>query len=489
MRALLPALAWVALLAGALPAARAELQPCRIDGHRFEVMCGSVRRPLDPARPDGPAIDVRYVVVPALARRKFDDPVFLIPGGPGQSASSVLSQVLPLFQRLNNRRDIVFVDQRGTGRSEPLDCEDPRHQAVADQADPERQFRQLLACRDRLGARPNLGGVDGLKFFSTPLAMQDLDAVRAQLGADRINLVGASYGTRAALDYLRQFPRHVRRVVLDGVAPPDMVLPASQSVDSQAVLDALLESCAREPGCQADFPDLRQDWARLLSGLPRPVEVTHPVTGRPERLTLTRDMVLSTVRGALYAPVLSSALPAALHDAAAGRFDGLTGLGSSLFSGKSGAIAAGMHFSVVCAEDVPRLAGHAEGRGKDFGDGQLQLYRRVCAAWPRGTVPEAFYTVPPSPAPVLLLSGGLDPATPPRHGERVATALGSNARHVVVDNAGHGLLALGCLRDTWFRFIDAPDDATALRVDTFCAKGVPRPPALRPVRLPAEAAR
>ena len=489
MRALSHALACLALLAGALPAAQAQLQPCRIDGHRFEVMCGSVRRPLDPARPDGPAIDVRYVVVPALARRKFDDPVFLIPGGPGQSASSVLSQVLPLFQRLNNRRDIVFVDQRGTGRSEPLDCEDPRHQAVADQTDPDRQFRQLMACRDRLGAhRVEVLHGDGRREELQAVHAAKVRA-RAQLGADRINLVGASYGTRAALDYLRQFPRHVRRVVLDGVAPPDMVLPASQSLDSQAVLDALLEACAREPGCAADFPKLREDWAKLLSGLPRPVEVTHPLTGRPERLVLTRDIVLSTVRGALYAPVLSSALPAALHDAAAGRLEGLMGLGSSLFSGKAGAIAAGMHFSVVCAEDVPRLAGHAEGRGKDFGDGQLQLYRRVCAEWPRGEVPAAFYTVPASPAPVLLLSGGLDPATPPRHAERVAAALGANARHVVVDNAGHGLLSLGCLRDVWFRFIDAPDDATALRVDTSCAKGVPRPPALRPVRLPAEAAR
>lgn len=476
-----------AVLSGAAALAQAApLSPCRVDGHRYEVLCGSVTRPLDPARPDGPAIDVRYVVVPALARRKLDDPVFLIPGGPGQSASSVLGAVLPLFSRLNNRRDLVFVDQRGTGRSEPLACENPRHQSVADQTDPDRQLRQLVQCRDRLAALPRLGGADGLKHFTTPLAMQDLDAVRAQLGADRINLVGVSYGTRAALDYLRQFPRHVRRVVLDGVAPPDMVLPASQSLDSQAVFDAMLEACAREAGCTDDFPALRQDWQSLLAGLPRTVEVSHPATGQPERITLTRETVLSAVRGALYVPSLVSALPAAVHDAAGGRVQGLLGLGQSLYSGRSGRIATGMHFSVICAEDLPRLPRATDGRGKDFGDGQLQLYRRVCAQWPTGTVPEAFYTVPPSPAPVLLLSGGLDPVTPPRHGERVAAALGANARHVVVDHAGHGLLSVGCLRDTWFRFIDAMDDASALRVDTTCAKGIPRPPALRPVRLAPE---
>ena len=485
----------VSALAAAAPArADAPLAPCRIDGVRHTLMCGELARPLDPARPDGPTLTVRYVVAPALARRKHPDPVFLVPGGPGQSASSVIGAVLPLFQRLNNRRDLVFVDPRGTGRSEALDCEDPRQQPVADQTDPDRQFRDLMACRDRLAARPALGGVDGLRFFTTTLAMQDLDAVRAALGAARINLVGVSYGTRAVLEYLRLHPSRVRRAVLDGVAPPDMALPASQSVDGQAVLDALLAACAGDAGCAADFPDLRGDWATLLAGLPRRVVVAHPLTGAPEPLTMTRDMVLNAVRGALYAPVLASALPAAIHAAAGGRFEGLVGLGSSLFSGRGGAIAAGMHFSVVCAEDLPRVDGpqgdgRPAARGKDFGDGQLALYRRVCAQWPRGAVPPGFYTVPPSPAPVLLLSGGLDPVTPPRHAERVATALGPNARHVVVPHGGHGLLSIGCLRGAWFRFIDAPDDATALQVDTGCAGALPRPPAYRPPRLPAEAAR
>ena len=479
-------------LLGAAAAARADadaLSPCRVDGHRYEVLCGKVVRPLDPAHLDGRTIDVHYVVVPALARRKRPDPVFLIPGGPGQSATGVLPQVLPLFQRLNNRRDIVFVDQRGTGRSEPLACDDPRQRAAPDDADPERQLAQFRACRDRLAARPALGGADGLKFFTTTIAMQDLDAVRRQLGAERINLVGASYGTRAALEYLRLHPAQVRRAVLDGVAPPDMVLPASQSVDSQAVLDALLEACAREAGCAADFPQLRQDWQALLASLPRTADVPHPLTGRAERVVLTRERVLSSVRAALYAPVLSSALPAAIHAAAQGRVEGLVGLGSSLFGGKGGGVAGGMHLSVLCAEDVPRLARAADGRGRDFGAGQRRFYEQACAFWPRGEVPEAFYTVPASPAPVLLLSGGHDPATPPRHGARVAAALGPQALHVVVDHAGHGLLALGCLRDVWFRFLDAEDDRAALQVDTTCAQSVPRPPALRPVRLREEAAR
>jgi pimeloyl-ACP methyl ester carboxylesterase len=477
--------AWPAASAPS-PASASSLTRCHVPGARHELLCGQLRRPLDPLRPDGPQVDIHYVVAPAMARSKQPDPVFLLAGGPGQAAISLVPQVLPLMSRLNNRRDIVFVDQRGTGRSAPLKCADADPQRLSDQADPAWQLRRLSACREALQALPHVGGADGLKFFTTTVAMQDLDAVRRSLGAERINLVGASYGTRAALEYQRQFPAAVRRSVLDGVAPPDMVLPASMSMDAQAVLEALLSACAREADCAAAHPRLRSDWTALLASLPRQAVVADPLTGEPERVTLTRELLLTAVRGALYAPALASALPQAIDAAARGRFDGLLGLGSLLFSRKEQAPAMGMHFSVVCAEDVPRLGrgGSLDGAGVDFGDGQARLYQQVCAGWPRGEVPEAFYALPTSATPVLLLSGGLDPATPPRHGDRVAQALGPQARHVVVDNAGHGVMAMGCMPEVLFRFIDAVDPASALGVNAACAKGIPRPPAFRPVSMP-----
>ena len=138
-------------------------------------------------------------------------------------------------------------------------------------------------------------------------------------------------------------------------------------------------------------------------------------------------------------------------------------------------LAHGMHFSVVCAEDVPRMKADAA-QGRDFGEGFGRLYQDVCSFWPRGQVPAAFYQLPVAPAATLLLSGGADPATPPRHGQRVAQALGAKARHVVVNEAGHGVIGLPCMRDVLFRFFDAEDDAAALAVDTQCATKVPRPP-------------
>ena len=493
------AVAWLATLF--VPALWAQsfevLAPCRVPGLANEVRCGVVQRPLDPARPTGPAIDIHFMVVPAVARNRRPDPVFLLAGGPGQSAIALAPSVLPLFARLNNRRDIVFVDQRGTGRSTPLECEDRRHAPLAEPSGVDAQVAMLQACLTRLSTTAPLSSTEDLRFFTTAIAMQDLDAVRARLGAERINLVGASYGTRAALDYARQFPDRLRRSVLDGVAPPDMGLPSSGGVDTQAAFDAMLADCERSPACQRAHPTLRTDWRALLASLPKPVSAIHPWTGQREHFTLDRDRVLGAVRGPLYAPSLAAGLPQAIGEAGQGRYEALLGLADALASRRTGTVAMGMHFSVLCAEDGPLLLRDqpAEASGTrpaslttPFIEHAARLYQRACAFWPRGAVPEAFYKLTPATTATLLLSGGLDPATPPRHADRVARALGPNARQITVANAGHGLMGIGCVRDVMFRFMDAADDAAAMAVDASCVTGIPRPPAFAPMNPSASAA-
>jgi pimeloyl-ACP methyl ester carboxylesterase len=466
-------------LSGALPftaAAAASSEPltaCRLRGVEYAALCGSVQRPLDPARPGATQISVHYAVLPALARNKRPDPVFFFAGGPGQSAIDIAPQVQALLGRFANRRDIVLIDQRGTGRSAPLNCEaDDPALPLVELFDPERQRGRIAACLTQLKSLPH----GDLRFFTTTLAMQDAEAVRAALGVDRINIVGASYGTRAVLEYQRQFPQRVRRAVIDGVAPPDMALPASFSTDNQAALDKLFDACEADTECSTREPRLREHWRMLLASTPRTVELQHPLTGRSERLPLTRDLLLGMVRGPLYAPALAAALPSAIGRAAQGHFEALAALAQSVGGRRSLQVAAGMHFSVVCAEDVPRLAQASDRPGADFGNSLAALYRDVCASWPRGEVPAGFYTLPPAPAATLVLSGGLDPVTPPRHGARVASALGSKARHVVVPNAGHGVMALGCMRDVLYRFVEAASDDEALQTDTACVTGIPRPP-------------
>ena len=291
--------AWLAALAPAVFAADAPagLAECHVSGIRNTVLCGSLQRPLDPAAPAGPRITLRYMVVPAMARRKIADPVFMLAGGPGQSAVGVAAATLPIFARLNNRRDIVFVDQRGTGGSAPLDCPEAGLASAAEQADADRQLRFIVACKAQLLKLPYIHGERDLGFFSTWIAVQDLDAVRRALGVERVDLVGASYGTRVALEYLRQFPKAVRRTVIDGVAPPDMALPASFSVDNQRALDSLVAACAAEPACATAHPALGNRLAALLQGLPRRVTSIQPTTGKPEEFVLTRDQVIGALAG------------------------------------------------------------------------------------------------------------------------------------------------------------------------------------------------
>jgi pimeloyl-ACP methyl ester carboxylesterase len=460
----------------------AELKACRLKGVGHDALCGVLKRPLDPTQPQGLAIDIHFAVLPALARNKKPDPVFFFAGGPGQSAIDLTGPMSAQFARFSNRRDLVFVDQRGTGRSAPLKCFQAGEalQPLAAALDTGRQIERLQQCRQRLVGLP----YGDLRQFTTTIAVADIDAVRRALGVERINAVGASYGTRVVLEYVRQFPSAIRRAVIDGVAPPDMVLPVASSADNQAALDGLVAWCGADKVCAARHPRLGEQWRALLDSMPREVVLTHPLNGAQEKLTLTRDGVLGMVRAALYLPTLAAGLPQAIADASFGRYEPLVGLSSALGATDEG-LAAGMHFSVVCAEDVPLQERSPQRQRGDFGQAFADLYANVCASWPRGDVPAAFYTIDRARGATLVLSGGADPATPPRHGQRVAQALGPKARHAVIANAGHGTLALPCLRDAVYRFVDAASDDEALKVDADCALELPRPPVFVPVQARA----
>jgi pimeloyl-ACP methyl ester carboxylesterase len=462
--------------------------PCRLRGVSHDAQCGVVQRPLDPSQPNGVQIDVHYAVLPALARNKEPDPVFLFAGGPGQSAIELSAVAFGALQRFTNRRDIVLVDQRGTGRSAPLMCEpsDP-WQPLARQADLAQNIRDVERCREALQQQPH----GDLRQYTTTIAMADVDAVREALGAAQINAVGGSYGTRAVLEYMRLYPKRVRSAVIDGVAPADMVLPVSGLGDSQAALDASFLACATDPRCEAQFPNLQRRWRAWMATLPQRVTVTHPMRGEAETFMLTRDAVLNALRTPLYAPSSAAAVPMVAHAAVQGRLEPLMAMAGGGSARRAGAIALGMHFSVVCAEDVPRMAQSTDAPGQDFDVSYLRMHEAVCAGWPRGVVPADFYNVPPSQVPTLVLSGGLDPVTPPRHGARISQRLGPAAVHVVVPNAGHGLMGLACLRDQLYRFVDEADKPSrsttksgAADIDLGCATAIPRPPSFLPPSPP-----
>jgi pimeloyl-ACP methyl ester carboxylesterase len=466
------ALAVIAIaLAACRPAAQsAQLEPCRLPGNERELLCGIVRMPEDPDAPNGKAIDVRFAVVPALARNKLADSVFVLAGGPGQAGTRVLRQLVPVLADLNARRDLVFIDQRGTGGSNALECRIDEH-SLAETLEPAQQIALLADCLKSLPADP--------RQYATWIAVRDFDAIRARLGAEQVNLWGGSYGTRAALEYMRQFPDRVRTAVLDGVAPPDMRLPVSFSIDSDASLVAVSALCAADERCRARYPRFDEGIARLLERDGGEIRVAHPLTGHIEPLRLERRIVASLLRVPLYAPQLGALLPYALAEAAQGDYTALVSLSTALASTVSENFAVAMHFAVICAEDQPRIdaASRAKAAATRFGTIFVELYDQACGAVPVRPVPAGFYEVPPTKPPVLILSGALDPATPPRHGALVAQRLG-NAKHLVAPHLGHGVSAQACAPQLITRFVR---EASIANIDGECLSRVPAPPFFAPI--------
>ncbi len=343
----------LALLVGCRPAAprTEDLEPCRIAGIEREILCGKVAVAENPDEPAARTLNIHFAVVPAVARNVRADPVFVLAGGPGQAATRIAGMAMPIFAELNARRDIVFIDQRGTGKSNMLDCPE-ESPSLAAMLDPAQQIERVKRCLHDLES--------DTRQYATWIAVGDFDAIRRELGAERINLWGASYGTRAALEYLRQFPQHVRTVVLDGVAPPDMALPAAFSVDADAALTRLGEACAADADCHRRYPDFTARVDRLLERADRGIDVSvpHPLTGEAQTLRVDRRLLASLLRAPLYAPSLAAVLPFALAEAGGGDFAALVALSAAVGARTNENFALGMHFAVICAEDMPRVTRH-----------------------------------------------------------------------------------------------------------------------------------
>lgn len=458
-----------------VPVQEVRPHPCHIGGAAEEVQCATYPVWEDRDRKAGRKIGIHIVILRSPTPNHAPDPIFVLAGGPGQAAGETAASFLrdTLFR---SRRDIVFVDQRGTGESNALTC---------DFGDRDDEFGLDLAGSDRITPllkeclAATLQHADPT-LYTTRIAMQDLDAVRAALAYPKINLWGASYGTRAALEYLRSFPQHTRTVVLDGVAPFGMMLPLSFIADGNAALERLVADCAAAPACRRDNPTLGADLRTLLADLRRkPVRVSlpHPRTGEKIEVAVTPAVVLTGMRAALYSATTASLLPQAIEAAYRGEFAPIVGLAFTVSAPLQDQIAIGMHLSVVCSEDWPlvaaqRQAGLAKPAAGDYyGAEQLDEHARLCAVWPRGAVPADYYEPVQSDVPVLLLSGGIDPATPPRHAEAVLKTL-PHGKHIVAPNVGHGVSMQGCAPELIKRFVN---DGNADRVDGDCLAKLPRP--------------
>lgn len=431
-----------------------ELRDCRISAGRgfpgIKARCGSFLRAENPADPDSPPLRLRVAVVPALSLEPAPDPLVPIAGGPGQGSIEFYAAYARAFRKVLRNRDILLLDQRGTGDSAPLNCA-IGSDIVSGSYSREQTVADTQRCLDELPYDP--------RFFTTSVAVQDLEALRRALGYAQLNLYGVSYGSRVAQHFLRRYPQSTRSVILDGVVPPQLALGPAIAVDAQRALDAIFARCAESAACKQRFPELRGTFASLedtLADHPATVELAHPLRGVRETLQFGAAELAGAVRLLSYHPNTVALLPLLIELAANGDYAALAAQFVAVQDEMSEALSLGMHNAVVCTEDAPFFAGEGITRQQlertYIGPLQLETLQAICSIWPRGVLDEGFKTPVTSAVPVLLLSGEADPVTPPQFAERAMVEFG-NARHLIGRKQGHGQAARGCMPDIIGRFV------------------------------------
>ena len=466
-------LVWMALVCGAFlwcgrasAVARVDLHECRLE-HPLRVTsvaarCGVLSVAENPLEPGGDAIGLHIAVLPALNRRSTAPPLFLLAGGPGQAATDLYVSSAGAFSRINRNHDIVLVDQRGTGRSAPLAC------AYPDDWSPVPEQLPLLrtateACLARFGMR--------VRFYTTSIAVGDLDQVRVALGYGAIDLYGSSYGTRVAQQYMRRFPSTVRAVILDGVTYPQQIIGVDTPEDGERALNRILERCEHTADCAEAFPELRQelgDLRRRFGPGREPLDLVDPGGGLPLHVEFNRGMLNAALRFLSYNATEAALLPTLVHQGAAGNVAPLAAQAVMTARQIGDQLAGGMQNSVICSEDEPHFAAAAGDRQRIAqtyqGADQLESLGEICRIWPRGPVDADLHSALHSDIPTLLLSGDADPVTPPADAARAAAGL-THQRQVVLPGEGHGQLATGCVPLLMAQFLDG---AAPQALDTGC---------------------
>lgn len=447
-----------------------ELEDCRIRAGRgfpgIKARCGTFERHEDPSNPDSPMLELFVAVVPALTLEPEPDPFVPIAGGPGQASTDFYAGYRAAFEMVRRNRDIVLLDQRGTGRSAAMNCESD-DDVIEGNYSREQTLKFTEECLDQLPHDP--------RFFTTSVAVRDLEDLRKALGYTQFNLYGISYGSRVAQHFVRRFPDSTRTVILDGVAPPQVALGPGIAIESQYALEAILDRCEEDTDCAVRFPALRDEFTMLQAELEQqPVTLTlpDPLTGKPEEIEFGAPEMAVALRLLSYHPNSVAIMPLLINEAANGNYAPLAAQTLMIAKSLDDAMSLGMHNAVVCTEDAPYFDGEQVSRDAldetFIGADQLEALQTICSIWPPGYLDEEFKTPVKTDLPVLLLSGEADPVTPPKYAELAAVDL-VNARLLVGRKQGHGQAARGCMPDLIGEFVT---DADPSGLDATCFERV-----------------
>jgi pimeloyl-ACP methyl ester carboxylesterase len=441
------AVASAAAASGAAPPA-VRLTPCVVAGEA--ARCGTFVVPENRQHPGGRRIGLNVVVVPARRRPALPDAFTFLAGGPGSAATLQTGWVARTFGAVNARRDIVLVDQRGTGSSHPLACVVPAH--------PPR-----TAAQSRAFAASCLRSLHAdVRQFGTRTAMDDLDALRAALGYRTLDVYGASYGATAAQVFLQRHPSSVRTLVLDGSTALDVPFYGRFAANAQAALDRVAARCRASAPCRRAFPQWRADFTRLVRAWDE-----HPALTRTGETTSGAGLA-GVVQSMLLSAGTAAEIPLVVSRAAAGDY---APLNRNVQSGQGSLDL--MFYSIWCNEPWVGLDVHGPW-GTDFDsttESALAFHRGVCKYVPKRAEPAADWTLPNSRVPLLVLAGGADPQDPIGNMPHLARAF-PDSRAIVVPGYGHVVAPFGCLGAVVSRFVEA---GTARGLATGCVRAIAPP--------------
>ena len=432
-----------------------EFKACELaqkkSGATTSAFCAPFAVPENRAEPGGRQLDLRLALIKSEAVAADRDLVVYLAGGPGQSAIDTWPQMAAALAPLRKHHHILLLDQRGTGGSNALTCKpDSEQGANADRLDPEGIRKTTRECLATVSAKADP------RYYTTSNAVADLEAVRQALGAPAFDLVGVSYGTRMAQQYTMRKPEGVRSIVLDSVAPNELILGADFAGNLENALQQQFALCTRTPACAKAFPDPYASLLRLRDALRAKPEIQayrDPVTFAAAQKRLNEYSLAGLVRIFAYTPETAALLPLSIAEGLRGNYAPLAGQSQLLTGDLADLSESGMQMSVICSEDADLLAPRPEDANTLLGNALIDAIRAQCEVWPHGTRPADFHAPLKTDKPVLVLEGELDPVTPPRYGEQVVKNLG-NARLLVAKGQGHNVIGRGCLPKLVGDFVD-----------------------------------
>lgn len=459
--------------AAAPPKPTLQLSPCRLPGIEREVRCASYEVYENRSTRAGRKIALKVIVVPAV-KASGHAPVLEFFGGPGQTASELAQYYAGSWENLQN--DVIFIDQRGTGNGNRLDCDNLPGSSDNPQGYLEPVFQASLfqACRERLERKFDL------TQYTTPNAVDDFDDVRSALGYDKLNLEGGSYGSRAILTYLRRHPQHVQSVWIVSSDTFGFKNPLYHARSAEEALDGILLDCAADARCRAAYPNPRADLQAVLRRLQsKPATVTFRLDGQQVRIVLDRDSFAEGLRAAMYDLDNQMMLPFMLKRAREGD---LSAFARAAYVNKR-ALRDGLRYgllqTIVCNEDADRIAPYEVERATVdtfLGDARVRQQLEACAVWPKAKLPADYAAPFESQIPAIIVSGSHDPATPVRWGERMAVYLPNSIQLVVPGGHSPSNDCANALGQQLFA------DVPIGKIDTQCTRTLRRPPFFVPKR-------